>query len=99
MFFRNAYSRNEYCRYCAMKSVGDVETLIANTAVDIANSKPRVVIGEDTDLLILFIRFVNKKMYRIMFFSCQTKILNVNPKNGGYTLNVNSWGNVYVMGY
>ena len=35
----------------------------------------------------------------MMFFSCQTKILKVNPKDGVYALHVNSWGNVYVMGY
>ena len=34
-----------------MQSVGDAETLIATTAIDIANSKPAVVIGEDKDLL------------------------------------------------
>ena len=80
---------------CAMQSVGDAETLIATTAVDLANST--VVIGEDTDLLVLFIHFVNR--YRLMLFSCQTKILTVNPKYGEYGLHVNSWGNVYVMGY
>ena len=41
---------------CAMQSGGDADTLTATTAVDIANSKPTVVLGEDTDLLIcLFI--------------------------------------------
>ena len=40
-----------------MQSVGDAETLIATTAIDIANSKPAVVIGEDKDLLTLFFSF------------------------------------------
>ena len=46
---------------CAMQSGGDVDTLIATTTVDIGNSKPAVIIVEDTDLLILLIHFVNKK--------------------------------------
>ena len=39
MFARNAYSKNEHCRYvrCAMESGGDADTLIATTAVDIVN--------------------------------------------------------------
>ena len=84
MFARNAYSRNEHCRYvrCAMESGGDADTPIATTAVDIVNQKPTVVTGEDTDLPVLLIHFVNKKM----FFSCQTKILKVNPKYGIYAL-------------
>ena len=57
---------------CGMQPVEDAVTLIATTAVDIANST--VVIGEDTDLLVLFIHFVNKKGYGMMLFSCQTKI-------------------------
>ena len=52
---------------CAMQSGGAADTLIATTAVDIANSKPTVVIREDTDLLILLIYFVNKKRYRMFF--------------------------------
>ena len=46
---------------CAMQSGGDADTLIATTAVDIANSKPTVITGEDADLLILLTHFVNKK--------------------------------------
>ena len=59
----------------AMQSSGDADTLITTIAVDIANSKPTVVIGEDTDLLILLIHFVNKKKVQNVF-SCQTKILH-----------------------
>ena len=83
----------------AIQSSEDADTLIVTTAVDIVNSKPTVVIGEDTDLLILLIHFVNKKRYRMTFFSCQTKILKVNSKYGVYALHVNSWGKVYVMEY
>ena len=46
---------------CAMQSGGDADIFIATTPVDIANSKRTVVIGEDTDLHILLIHFVNKK--------------------------------------
>ena len=53
---------------CALKPSGHADTLIATNAVDIANSKPTVIIGEDTDLLILLIRIVNKKRYRMIFF-------------------------------
>ena len=59
----------------AIQSSGDADTLIITTAVDIVNSKPTVVIGEDTDLLILLIHFVNKKKVQNVF-SCQTKILH-----------------------
>ena len=45
-----------------MQSGGDADTLVATTAVDIANSKPTVVTGV-TDFLILLIHFVNKKRY------------------------------------
>ena len=53
---------------CAMQPSRHADTLIATNAVDIANSKPAVIIGEDTDLLILLIRLVNKKRYRMIFF-------------------------------
>ena len=68
MFARNAYSKNEHCRYvrCAMESGGDADTLIATTAVDIVNQKPTVVTGEDTGLPVLLIHFVNKKMFFFM---------------------------------
>ena len=52
----------------AMQPGGHADTLIATNAVDIANSKPTVIIGEETDLLILLFRFVNKKRYRMIFF-------------------------------
>ena len=53
---------------CAMQPSRHADTLIATNAVDIANSKPTVIIGEDTDLLVLLIRLVNKKRYRMIFF-------------------------------
>ena len=46
---------------CAMQSGGDADTLIATTAVEIANSKATMVIGADTDLFILLAHFINKK--------------------------------------
>ena len=46
---------------CVMQPLWGVDTLIATTAVDIEKSKSAVVIGEDTDLLILLIHFVDKK--------------------------------------
>ena len=36
---------------CGTQSAGDAETLIATTAVDIANLKPTVLIGEDVGCL------------------------------------------------
>ena len=84
---------------CAMQSGWDADTLIATTAVDNANSKPTVVIREDTDLLIFLIHFVNKKKVQNNVFSCQTKLSKVNLKYGVYAMHVNSWGNAYMMGY
>ena len=49
-----------------MQSGGGVDTLIATTAVDIEKSKSAVIIGEDTDLLILLIHFIDKKRYRMI---------------------------------
>ena len=82
---------------CAMQSGGDADTLIATTAVDITNSKPAMVIGEDTDLLILLIHFVNEKKVQHDVFFMLDKNIKVNPKYGVYALHVNSWGNVYVI--
>ena len=65
-----------------------IDILIATNAVDIANSKPTVVIGEDVDLLIALIQFVNKKIQIYMFFHV-TKIIKVNPKYGIYGLHMN----------
>ena len=59
---------------CGIQSAGDAETLIATTAVDIANLKPTVLIGEDVGLLILVIHFVIKKRYRMMFFMSNKNI-------------------------
>ena len=58
----------------SVQSGGDADTLIATNAVDIANSKPKVVIGKDTNFLILLISLVNEKRYRIVFHSFQTNI-------------------------
>ena len=58
----------------SVQSGGDADTLIATNAVDIANSKLKVVIGKDTNFLILLISLVNEKRYRIVFHSFQTNI-------------------------
>ena len=58
----------------SVQSGGDADTLIATNAVDIANSKPKVVIGKDTNFLILLISLVNEKRYRIVFHSFQTNL-------------------------
>ena len=58
----------------SVQSGGDADTLIATNAVDIANSKPKVVIAKDTNFLILLISLVNEKRYRIVFHSFQTNI-------------------------
>ena len=59
---------------CGIQSAGDAETLIATTAVDIANLKPTVLIGEDVGLLILVIHFINKKRYKMMIFMSNKNI-------------------------
>ena len=82
---------------CAMQSGGDADTLIATTAVDIANSKPAMVIGEDTDLLILLIHFVNEKKVQHDVYFMLDRNIKVNPKYGVYALHVNSWGNAYAI--
>ena len=79
---------------CVMKSGGGVDTLIATTAVDTEKSKWAVIIGEDTDLLILLIHFVDKKSAEWFL----AKILKLNPSYRVYALHLNSWDNVYVMG-
>ena len=77
-----------------MQSGGGVDTLIATTVVDTEKSKSAVIIGEDTDLLILLIHFVDKKGTEWFL----PKILKMNPSYRVYALHVNSLDNVYVMG-
>ena len=55
----------------AIQSSGDVDLLIVQTAITSAATRPTVVIGEDTDLLILLLHHVNEDCQRIFFTSEQ----------------------------
>ena len=53
----------------AIQSTGDADLLIAQTAIDSALTRPTIVIGEDTDLLILLLYHVNLDCDDIFFTS------------------------------
>ena len=55
----------------AIQSSGDADVLILQTAIRSAVTRPSVVIGEDTDVLILLLHHVNQDCYRIFFTSGQ----------------------------
>ena len=55
----------------AIQSSGDADLLIVQTAIKSAATIPTVVIGEDTDLLILLLHHVNEDCQRIFFTSEQ----------------------------
>ena len=55
----------------AIQSSGDADLLIVQTAIKSAATRPTVVIGEDTDLLILLLHHVNEDCQRILFTSEQ----------------------------
>ena len=55
----------------AIQSSGDADLLIVQTAIKSAATRPTVVIGEDTDLLILLLHHVNEDCQRIFFTSEQ----------------------------
>ena len=48
-------------------AVDDADLLIVQTAVDCALSSEVIVIGEDTDLLVLLIHHVNQQCKRVIF--------------------------------
>jgi hypothetical protein len=50
-------------------AVDDADLLISQTAVDCALSSEVIVIGEDTDLLVLLIHHVNQQCKRVIFKS------------------------------
>ena len=55
----------------AIQSSGDADVLIVQIAIRLAVTRPTVVIGEDTDLLILVLHHVNQDCHRIFFTSEQ----------------------------
>ena len=58
----------------AIQSNGDADVLIAGTAIEIARLKSTVVIGEDTDLLILLIHYSNKiEVHNDLYFKSDQK--------------------------
>jgi hypothetical protein len=72
-------------------AVDDADLLIAQTAVDCALSSEVIVIGEDTDLLVLFIHHVNQQCKRVIFKS-DKMVINKN-KNMEHSTNKRlSWG-------
>ena len=82
---------NEYdIRY--KNAVDDADLLIAQTAVDCALSSEVIVIGEDTDLLVLLIHHVNQQCKRVIFKSDK---MAINKKNENMEHSTNkrlSWG-------
>ena len=55
----------------AIQSSGDADILIVQTAIRSAVKRPTVVIGEDTDLLIVLLHHINQDCHRIFFISEQ----------------------------
>jgi hypothetical protein len=69
---------NEYdIRY--KNAVDDADLLIAQTAVDCALSSEVIVIGEDSDLLVLLIHHVNQQ-YRWVIFKSDKMAINKKMK-------------------
>ena len=61
---------NEHHLQC-IQSVGDADLLIVKTAIDSASNKTAVVIGEDTDLMILLLYHAKNSGCQIFFTSEQ----------------------------
>ena len=57
------------CHIRYKNAVDDADLLIAETAVDCALSSEVIVIGKDTDLLVLLIHHVNQHCKRVIFKS------------------------------
>ena len=55
----------------AIQSSGHADVLIFQTAIRAAVTRPTVVIGEDTDFLILSLHHINQDCHRIFFTSGQ----------------------------
>ena len=70
-------------------AVDDADLLIAQTAVDCALSSEVIVIGEDTDLLVLLIHHVNQQCKRVIFKSDK---MAINKKMEHSTNTRLSWG-------
>ena len=65
-------SKLEKAGSTAIHAKSDTDTLIVKSAVDSAQACPTVVIGDDTDLLVLLIYHVNQNS-RDVFFQPQPK--------------------------
>ena len=52
-----------------VQAPSDADLLIATSAVEAAKSKATVVIGEDTDLLILLVAYIENECKRVFFMS------------------------------
>ena len=53
----------------AIQSPSDLDLLIATTAISVSRIKPTVVIGEDTDLLILLLDNIDNQCHDVFFMS------------------------------
>jgi hypothetical protein len=101
LFMSNSHSKQAFINMLCEKlnerdtryknAVDDADLLIAQTAVDCALSSEVIVIGEDTDLLVLFIHHVNQQCKRVIFKS-DKMVINKN-KNMEHSTNKRlSWG-------
>ena len=80
-------------------AVDDADLLIAQTAVDCALSSEVIVIGEDTDLLVLIIHHVNQQCKRVIFKSDKMAISQKNENMEHSTNKKISWGRIFVICY
>ncbi len=62
---------NENGLHC-IQAVGDADLLIVKTAIDLARNETTVVMGEDTDLLILLLHH-SKNSDRQIFFTSEQR--------------------------
>jgi hypothetical protein len=76
------------CHIRYKNAVDDADLLIAQTALDCALSSEVIVIGENTDLLVLLIHHVNQQCKRVIFKSDKmainkkVKIWNIQQTKG-----------------
>lgn len=80
-------------------AVDDADLLIAQTAVDCALSSEVIVIGEDTDLLVLLIHHVNQQCKRVIFKSDKMAINKKKLKYGTFNKQKAFLGRIFVICY
>ena len=80
-------------------AIDDADLLIAQTAVDCALSSEVIVIGEDTDLLVLLIHHVNQQCKRVIFKSDKMAINKKKLKYGTFNKQNAFLGRIFVICY